>query len=143
MDDLQIGFLSSAGVDGERAVFISFLAYFGESPYIIAYNPPREDWEEIIIFLTLLCGGFDNKHQVFDYFNSEIDTVTRHLIAPPPGWIPGLSTGHYFEEGTIWERVINNTYFHITIGRPVGSQNEYFRAIRVFSDSDIFGLPEQ
>jgi len=136
----QIGFLNSSLIEGERGLFIAFLAYFGESPFMDVYNPPEEDWKSLIVFLTLLYGGFESAYQVFHYFNNEINYVTRHVIEPPRGWIPGLNDHlHRFEEGAMWEKEVNGVYFHIRIARPIGSLNEYFTAVRVFRDWDVFG----
>ena len=133
-DTLTVGFISSAALYGERGVFVTFLSYFGGSPYIDVYNPPKEDWENIIVFLTLLFGGFKNTHQVVNYFNSELDTVIRHPIEPPSGWIPGLSAGHYFEESAVWEKKVNGAYFRVVMARPIGSENEYLRTVSVVSE---------
>jgi len=127
-DTSQIGFLSSAMIGGERRASIAFLNYFGESPYMDVHNPPREDWESIIVFFTLLYGGFESAHQVFRYFDSEVEAIPRQTMESPR-----------FEEGALWERVINDAYFRIVLVRPVGSSDEYFMSISVFSDWDLFG----
>jgi len=132
-DTSTIGFLSSATKDGERSVSIAFLSYFGDSPTMDVYNPPRDEWENIIVLFTLLFGGFESTHQAFRYFSNEVDTLTRYPMEPRPVF-PGR-----IEEVAVWDRVVNDTYFRITIVSPLGRPDEYFRSISVFSDRDIFG----
>ena len=123
-----IGFFTSGVVDGERVITFTFLGYFGDSPTIDAYNPPKEYWETIIAFMTRLYGGFASPCQVFHYFDKELDILRRYPVEHPP-WVISDPPGNTIEELATWERVINGVQFGITIVRPIGSPNEYLRLI--------------
>jgi hypothetical protein len=142
----KVGWIRSVSVtldekrDEERVLQLLFTrhsygSYTGRYiPPMEIYTPTYEYWENIIVFLTLLFGGFNCKNQVFQYFNSEIDMVTRHPIKPSPvSSVPLL-----FVDFAVWDRMINGVYVRTRIMRPTDSPNGYFSDILMSSNLDIF-----
>jgi len=137
-DTAMIGYIRSTLIDEERSIHIAFLNYSRgallgryEMPIAI-YTPSKEYWENIIVFITLLFGGFDSSHQIFHHFSNEIDTVTRYST--------DYSSEYFaprFDEHAWWERLINGVYLRIWIVRPVNRQNEYFSDILMISDTSL------
>ena len=136
-DGATIGWLRSVARGDGRSLSITFLPHFRASAMEI-YYPSKAYWENIIVFITILYGGFDNAHQVWNRFNDEIGTIPRNTIEPPPGWIRGLSAGHYIEAYVVWEQEINGVYFHIRLVRPLDNPNEYFAIIHVHNSMAHF-----
>jgi hypothetical protein len=121
-DASTIGFLRSSALGEKRGMHFVFLVNF-DTPMDI-YTPSEEYWGNIMVFVTLLYGGFASKNQVLHYFNNEFDAAARYLAMSPT------------ENGqiAIWEKEVNGVYFHISTIRPYGKQNEYFLDISVVSD---------
>lgn len=98
-------------------------------------GPSEEYWENIIVFATLLYGGFASRGQVLHYFNNEIDGATRYFFEPP--------YGHYVY-GAIWEKEFDNAYFHIRMVRPMDSTDECFMSINLLGSREMLNpLPPE
>ncbi|MCL2618581.1 MAG: hypothetical protein FWD98_05960 [Defluviitaleaceae bacterium] len=122
------GYLSDTVWHGGRSVSITFLGYFGDSPYMDVYNPGTQDMEAVIVFTTLLFAGFDDKYEVARYFRGEADS----LAWQPTGRSAVIPHGR-FVEAALWEREINGAFIRIVVGRPSGGDDKYMGSI-IISD---------
>ena len=138
----KIGMITTSSYNNERGLFLTFISYFDTTPYsyIDIYNPHEAYWENIITFVTLLYGGFDDKNSILFYFKDEIDMINRYTVKPPLGWIPGISSGNYINKSAIWEKNIDDTYVRIIIVSHTASTYEYFRSIGIFSNAQMVGI---
>ena len=128
----QIGFLTTMAYGEDRMVSFVFLTYFGFGSHMDVHNHTREEWENIIIFITRLYGGFENDKQVFRYFDNEVGDLERESI-----------NIRYFDARAIWECEIGGAYVYIEIERRRDSYDEYLRDIKIVSDHEwLFPLGE-
>ncbi|MEG1255035.1 hypothetical protein [Clostridium sp.] len=122
--------ISSAIKEGERYLQIGFSPYHNNE-----YSLPEEEWEKAIVFATLLYGGFDNTHQVYNEFTNDYDT--KNTVKEPRERIMGGSLGH--EEMSKWENEINGVNCQVILNKPYRSMpQEYLGSIRITSDVDTF-----
>jgi len=89
-----------------------------------------EYWENIIVFATIMFGGFEDMYQVFNYFDNEIETVARR---PIPSYNFGILSS-LFEETAEWKQVVSGVFFRMWVGRPIGGSDEYIWDIFISSD---------
>jgi hypothetical protein len=73
----------------------------------ITQSLPEDEWERIIVFATLLYGGFESKHQVYDSFTNDYDT--KNTVTVPRVKIEG--------EVSTWQSEINGIYCLVRIDR--------------------------
>lgn len=122
--------ISSAIKGGERYLHISFSSYHNNE-----YSLPKEEWEKAMVFATLLYGGFDNSHQVYNEFTNDYDM--KNTVKEPRERIMGGSLG--YEEMSTWENEINGVNCQVVLNRPYLSMpQEYLGLIRITSDVDTF-----
>jgi len=122
--------ISSAIKGGERYLHISFSSYHNNE-----YSLPEEEWEKAIVFATLLYGGFDNTHQVYNQFTNDYDI--KNTVKEPREKIMGGSLG--YEEMSKWENEINGINCQVILNKPYLSMpQEYLGSIRITSDVDTF-----
>ncbi len=122
--------ISSAIKSGERYLHISFSSYHNNE-----YSLPEEEWEKAIVFATLLYGGFDNSHQVYNEFTNDYDM--KNTVKEPRKRIMGESLG--YEEMSKWENEINGVNCQVVLNRPYLSMpQKYLGLIRITSDVDTF-----
>jgi len=126
----MVATISSAIKGVERYLHISFSSYHNNE-----YSLPKEEWEKAIVFATLLYGGFDNTHQVYNQFTNEYDM--KNTVKEPRERIMGGSLGH--EEMSKWENEINSVNCQVILNKPYRSMpQEYLGSIRITSDVDTF-----
>jgi hypothetical protein len=122
--------ISSAIKDEERFLHIGFSSYHNNE-----YSLPEEEWEKAIVFATLLYGGFDNTHQVYNEFTKEYDK--KNTVKEPRERIVGGTLG--FEEMSKWEKEIHGVNCVVILNKPYRSMpQEYLYLIRITSDVDTF-----
>jgi len=95
------------------------------------HSQSREDWDDFIILFTLLFGNFENKYQVLNYFNDEIEYLERYIQDPSSSFI---------EEFAIWEREIGGVHVTIAVARYRGRTEEHMASIFMSSDMDLCQL---
>lgn len=122
--------ISSSIKDGERFLHIGFSSYHNNE-----YSLPEEEWEKAIVFATLLYGGFDSTHQVYNQFTKEYGK--KNTVKEPRERIMGGTLGH--EEMSKWETEINGINCKVILNKPYRSMpQEYLGLIRITSDVDTF-----
>ncbi|MEW8994173.1 hypothetical protein [Clostridium sp.] len=129
-NDEMVASISSVIKGGERYLHISFSSYHNNE-----YSLPEEEWEKAIVFATLLYGGFDNTHQVYNQFKNDYDM--KNTVKEPRERIMGGSLG--YEEMSKWENEINGINCQVILNKPYRSMpQEYLGSIRITSDVDTF-----
>lgn len=123
----------SAQKDGERLLSIAF-------PLSYLYNSiPAEECENAIAFATLLFGGFESTHQVYENFIQEYDTVNTER---EENEFFGSNARVRVQEVSRWESIIGGTTCRIVLEHPTLSEpQEYLTDIIFASDWDTF-FPE-
>lgn len=121
--------VSSNYKDGERIIYITFPSFY------IANTIGSDDYENAIIFATLMFGGFQRKEQVYNKFNKEYDkknTIRKEKDSD--------DVSQYSAEGVSrWETLIDGNTCRITLDQPKLSETqEYIRTIAIASDWSSF-----
>ncbi|WP_028829847.1 hypothetical protein [Proteocatella sphenisci] len=129
-DDELIGNVISGLKDGETFLNVSAALYYNNE-----YSLPKSEWENFIVFATILNGGFKNKHQLYNVFSKEYDTVNTTKF--PSERTSGDRFG--FEERSSWENKINDYYIQIDLVKPyINSSEEYLSIILISTNLDTF-----
>jgi len=129
-DGAIIAGLTSGTASGERIIHIAFV-----SSHNHVYSLPEDKWESLMVLSTILFGGFESTHQVYQYFRSEFDSENTVRL---PIESPGLH-----DQVASWERVVNGIYCRVVVERATSSQQEYLALIQFASDLDTFALTVQ
>lgn len=124
--------VSSGQKDGERALFISFPAFYSTNAIL------AEESESAIIFATHLFGGFKGAHQVYNRYIQDYGIVNTERIEYEPSQHAGLMPPTH-EGESYWERNIGNINCQIRLVQPLLSeQQEYLSVIILTTDWDTF-----
>lgn len=129
-DDELIGGVTSSVKDGETFLNVSAFLYYNNG-----YSLPKSEWENFTIFATILNGGFKNKHQIYDVFSKEYDTLntTKFSRKNSP------RTQHSIDESSLWENKINDYYVQMTLVKPdINYSEEYLNMIVISTNLDTF-----
>jgi len=104
IDGNLIAFVLSGIHNDWRLLDASFMPY-SDNP-TITRSLPEEEWKRVITFTTLLYGGFESKHQVYDSFTNDYDT--KNTVTVPRVKIEGA-------EVSTWQSEINSIYCLVRI----------------------------
>lgn len=120
-DDKLVAFVLS-GIHNERRLLdVSLMPYSDNST--ITRSLPEEEWERVIVFSTLLYGGFENLNQVYECFTNDYDT--KNTVTVPSKKV--VSNG----EVLTWKSEINGIYCLVKTERPyVGMPQKYLNTVR-------------
>lgn len=131
-DDKLVAFILSGILNERRLLDVSFMPY-SDNPTITQFMP-EEEWEKAIIFATLLYGGFESKHQVYDCFTN--DHGEKNTVTVPREKIVGNG------EVSTWQSEINGIYCLVRIECPyVSMPQRYLNTIRFDNtDGDAFNF---
>lgn len=126
--------VSSGEKDGERILFVTF------PPFNTDNTISATECKKAIVFATSLFGGFESKHQVYNNFISEYDTVNTERVkyeAASRGVTPMR------EGGSRWESNIGGIFCRIDLVQPILSEpQEYLSVISFSTNWDTF-YPEK
>lgn len=129
-DGELIGNVISGLKDGETFLNVSACLYYNNG-----YSLPKSEWENFIIFATILNGGFKNEHQIHDVFSKEYDTVNTTKFSRKN--VP--RTQHSIDETSLWESKINDYYVQISLAQPdINYSEEYLNMIIISTNLDTF-----
>lgn len=125
-----IGGVISGLKDGETYLNITTSLYYNNG-----YSLPKNEWENFIVFATILNGGFKNDHQIYDVFLKEYDTVNTTKY--PMKNIP--RTQQSIDEKSLWRNKINDYYVQISLAQPdINYSEEYLYMIIISTNLDTF-----
>lgn len=131
-DGNLVVFLLSGTQNKRRLLDVSFMPY-SDNPSITR-SIPEEEWEKAIVFATLLYGGFEGKHQVYDSFINDYDT--EDIVASQQEKIERHKKTMDNGEVHIWESKINDIYCIVRIEQPnINLPQKYLNTIR-FDNTD-------
>lgn len=129
-DETLIAGIVSTLADGRHHLFIVFPSYHNNKQSL-----PEQEWKKAITFATLLYGGFEDKHQIYNSFTNDYDTKNTTKWAT--GKIAGDTIGS--EQASIWKDKINDVYCSVHLSRPyISMPQEYLNAISFSPDADTF-----
>lgn len=129
-DDKLIGSLISGLKDGETYLNVTTSLYYNNG-----YSLPQNEWENFIVFATILNGGFKNDHQIYDVFLKEYDNVNTTKY--PMKNIP--RTQQSIDEKSLWKNKINDYYVQISLAQPdINYSEEYLYMIIISTNLDTF-----
>lgn len=122
--------ISSSQKDGERLLFISFPPFNFTNPISV------KEYENAIVFASLLFGGFQDQQQVYKKFNREYD---RKNTEREQYEVSSRSLTPTREGETRWERKIGDSTCQIRLEQITLSEpKEYLKSIMFVSDWDTF-----
>lgn len=106
----MVAAVSSAMRNEQRLLYITFMPYDGK----ITRTMPEDEWENAIVFATILYGGFKNAHQVYDHFTNDYDT--KNTVKAKSERTKDDIMG--YEEVSRWADEINDVDCFVGIGQP-------------------------
>lgn len=129
-DGELIGGIVSGLKDGETFLNVTAVLYYNNG-----YSLPKSEWENFISFATILNGGFKNKHQIYDVFSKEYDTVNTTKFSRKN--VP--RTQHSIDESSLWKNKIRDYYVQISLTKPdINYSEEYLNVIIISTNLDTF-----
>lgn len=129
-DGKLIGGVISGLKDGETFLNVTAALYYNNG-----YSLPKSEWENFIVFATILNGGFKNKHQIYDVFSKEYDTVNTTKFSRKN--VP--RTQHSIDETSLWKNKIRDYYVQISLTKPdINYSEEYLNVIIISTNLDAF-----
>jgi len=120
---------------GERFVAVSFILFHNNE-----YSLPEEVWEDAIVLITLLHGGFENAHRIYNYFRNEFGVENTERWPLEVRGAPHHMFPFARDETAIWARMIDGVYNEIQVNRSARTQQEYLGAILLATDLGSFGV---
>lgn len=127
-----VAFISSRTLGERRELDASFMPYYDNTT--ITQSLPEDKWESVIVFVTLLYGGFDNKHEVYSRFTDDYDTenTTKGSRLKFQGGKQIVDDG----EVSVWQSEVNGIYCLVKTEQPYSSMpQEYLNTVR-FANTD-------
>lgn len=112
----------------ERSLSVLFMSF---------QNALSEDeLETAIVFATLLFGGFDGTHQIYERFQAEFG-VSNTTVNSIEGALP---RPYVRDQTAVWVGEFKGVYCRIIVEREASTHIEYLARIDIVSDLETFGL---